>query len=226
MNEQKSDWQATVIKILAVVTATPRWVGALLAAEGLVIPTAWADGWVIGSAIMSAAMAAVEGWAFSYVFEAWRNQEDNKSNRLGWLMLLSAILFVIVLAPYIAASVLHVSLAEILAITGETGFTPTLWLFAWSVAVGGSTIAIVASVGYAQKHRKGGKVAKQETTTQAGATNEPPQVAQNATESNRERVLALHYDNPALTQVAISKQVGISRQMVGKYIAQDGRAQS
>lgn len=142
--KDQTDWQATIIKILAVVTATPRWVGALLAAEGLIIPVDW-QWWVIASALMSAAMAAVEGWAFSYVFEAWRNQEDAKSNRLGWLMLTAAIMFVIVLAPYIATSVTHKPLSATLA------WEPAL--YAWSIAVGGSTIAIVASVGYAQKHR-------------------------------------------------------------------------
>lgn len=142
--KDQTDWQATVIKILAVVTATPRWVGALLAAEGMVIPADW-SWWVIASALMSAAMAAVEGWAFSYIFEAWRNQDDTKSNRLGWLILVSAVLFVLVLAPYIATSVTHAPLKDTLA------WAPAL--YAWSVAVGGSTIAIVASVGYAQKHK-------------------------------------------------------------------------
>jgi hypothetical protein len=141
--KQNNDWQAALIKVAAVVTATPRWVQALLAAEGLRIPSEWLTWWLPASAIMGAAMAFVEGWAFAYVFAAWRNQRDRSSRWLLAMALISAGIFVVVVAPYIAASVRQVALGEILA--------GNLSLYIWSAAVAASTIAIVASVGYAQK---------------------------------------------------------------------------
>lgn len=141
----KTDTLAWVIKVSAIVTAAPRWIGALLAAEGFALPAEWLWWWVPVSAVLSACMAVVEGLAFAYVFEAWRNQTDSHSKDLLWFALISAVIFVVVLAPYIAASVTHVTLASVLA------WTPAL--YAWSVCVGLSTIAIVASVGYAQKRK-------------------------------------------------------------------------
>lgn len=136
------DRQAWIIKLAAVVTATPRWVAALLAAEGLAVPAAWT--WWLGmSALFSAGMALVEGLAFAYVFSAWRNQTDRRANNLLWLTLISAAIFIAVLSPYIAASVAGVRLAEILS--------TRLALLGWSAAVAASTIAIVVSVGYAQR---------------------------------------------------------------------------
>jgi|GEM_PF-4656946 hypothetical protein len=140
---KNNDWQPWAIKFFAIITATPRWVAALMAAEGLHIPPEWGAWWVPVTAILSAGMAAVEGWAFAYVFAAWRNQRDKKSDRLLWFALLSALLFVIVLAPYIAASVREASVSEILR--------SPVSLYVWSASVALSTIAIVASVGFAQK---------------------------------------------------------------------------
>jgi hypothetical protein len=137
------DTQALVIKTAAVITATPRWVAALLAAEGLAIPAGWIVWWLPLSAVFSAAMAVVEGMAFAFVFSAWRNQQDKSAARLFWLALGSAGTFVGVLAPYIAASVRAVPLSEILS--------GPLSLGLWSSSVAASTIMIVVSVGYAQK---------------------------------------------------------------------------
>jgi hypothetical protein len=157
--------QADIIKIAAVITATPRWVGALLAAEGIAIPDEWMTLWVPASALLSAAMAIVEGWAFAYVFNAWRNQTDKRAKRLLWLAILSAAVFVFVLAPYIAAQVRGVRLSEVV------GSGPVLWT--WSAAVAASTITIVASVGYAQREVRVQQPArKPEPVTEPG-TQEP-----------------------------------------------------
>jgi hypothetical protein len=118
-------------------------VQALLAAEGLAVPASWLTWWLPVSAIFSAGMAVVEGLAFAYTFSAWRNQKDKSASNLLWLTIISAVIFVSVLAPYIAASVNHTSLSEILNTRAS--------LLAWSAAVAASTIAIVISVGYAQK---------------------------------------------------------------------------
>lgn len=158
------DWQATVIKIAAVATATPRWVAALLAAEGLHVPPEWLAWWLPASALLSAMMAIVEGWAFAYIFEAWRNQRDKASNKLAWMALASGLLFVVVLTPYIAASVSGVALAAILA--------NRFFLLLWSASVAASTIAIVATVGYAQKERP----EKSESRPQVIKASEPKPV--------------------------------------------------
>jgi hypothetical protein len=137
------DLTADIIKICAVITAMPRWVGALLAAEGIMIPEQWRGWWIVASAIFNAAMAVTEGLAFAYVFNAWRNQKDKNADRLLWLAIASGATFVIVLAPFIAAQVRSVTLAAMLSADWA--------LWAWSGSVAASTIIIVASVGYAQK---------------------------------------------------------------------------
>jgi hypothetical protein len=50
---------ATVIKIAAVAVAAPRWIGALLEAEGVPLPAEWRGWWVIFSAVCAAGMALV-----------------------------------------------------------------------------------------------------------------------------------------------------------------------
>lgn len=165
----KTDWLANVIKVAAILTAAPRWVGALLGAEGFALPTDWLVWWVPVSAALSAGMALVEGLAFAYVFEAWRNQQDRDGDNLLIFALVSAAIFVGVLAPYIAASVTHTTLDAILVNGWALG--------AWSVAVGASTIAIVASVGYAQKRKANASQRKQNASpTQENAS--PAQLAE------------------------------------------------
>lgn len=140
----KRDWTALIITVCAVITAMPRWVGALLASEGFTVPAAWLPWWIVVSAVFSAGMAITEGLAFAYVFNAWRVQKDKSADNLLWFAGLSGVTFVIVLAPFIAAQVRSESLKQLLANDAM------LWV--WSVGVAASTIVIVASVGYAQKH--------------------------------------------------------------------------
>jgi len=142
MNDKK-DFTAIIITVCAVITAMPRWIGALLASEGFAVPEDWRPWWVVASAIFNAAMAITEGVAFAYVFNAWRNQKDKAANRLLWLAIVSGATFIIVLAPFIAAQVRGVTLAAMLSADWA--------LWAWSASVAASTIIIVASVGYAQK---------------------------------------------------------------------------
>lgn len=135
--------EAKWIKIGAVLTAIPRWTGALLASEGFAIPEAWLPIWIPLSALLSAGMAFVEAWAFAYVFAAWRNQKDKRANRLLTLAILSAVVFIFVLAPYLGSRVRDVPIGDVL--TNDVVF------WAWTIAVGASTITIILSVGYAQK---------------------------------------------------------------------------
>lgn len=131
---------ATAIKIAAVLVAMPRWIGALLEADGvpLMLTPDTAPWWGLFSALASAGMALVEGVAFWYTLRAWRKYGG------GWLFTLivaSMATFAMVLTPYIMANVSGSKLASIL----QGG-----WIVAWSSCVSLSTILIVASVGYAQ----------------------------------------------------------------------------
>ncbi len=146
--EMNKSQQANLIKLLAVVTAAPRWTGALLASEGFAIPDAWRGWWIIASAILSLAMAGVEGWAFAFIFSAWRNQRDEGANRLLVLAILAASIFIIVLTPFIVAQVRGSALEAVLA-----GQPWAAWV--WGAAVASSTIVIVGSVGYAHKDADG-----------------------------------------------------------------------
>ena len=44
-----NDWQANTIKVAAVATAMPRWIGALLMADGLSVPVSWLPWWTVFS---------------------------------------------------------------------------------------------------------------------------------------------------------------------------------
>lgn len=138
----ESDRVANWIKVGAVATAIPRWVVALLASEGFVLPSTWLFWWVPLSAIMSAAMALVEGLAFMYLFNRWGEMRGN-GRKLLTLAGIAAVSFIAVLTPSIAASVRGVSMGTL--ITSNTA------LYLWSVAVAASTISIVVAVGYAQR---------------------------------------------------------------------------
>lgn len=156
MND-KRDWTALIITVCAVITAMPRWIGALLASEGFVVPEDWRAWWIVASAVFSAAMAITEGAAFAYVFNAWRVQKDKSADKLLWFAGISGVTFVVVLAPFIAAQVRSKTLAGMLSADWA------LWV--WSCAVAASTIVIVASVGYAQKRTSGAPVRPERSTT-------------------------------------------------------------
>lgn len=151
MNTRR-DYVADLIKIAAIVTATPRWTTALLRAEGFELPRAWLTWWVATSAFLNVGMAVVEGLAFAYIFNAWRNQKDRTANRLLYLALFSAVMFVLVVTPSVAASVRGATINAILS---------TDWmLWVWAATVTMATIAIVGSVGYAQKQRVEGATSR------------------------------------------------------------------
>ena len=135
MNDER---QATLIKIAAVAVAAPRWIGALLEAEGVPLPAEWRPGWVIFSAICAAGMALVEAGAFAYCLRSWRGMSGRSANIMALMIGASAVTFVIVLSPYIASNVSKIGMSTLLA-----GWA----LLAWSVAVALSTILIIASVG-------------------------------------------------------------------------------
>jgi hypothetical protein len=148
---------ANIIKVAAVITAVPRWVIALLSAEGLIMPTAWHAWWIVFSALSAVGMAIVEGVAFAYVFNAWRNcKQVGQSRILVVLAGFSAVLFVALLTPSIAASVRGLTLGAWIA--------NNALLTLWAGVVSASTISIVASIGYAERTRQSSDIPVRKAT--------------------------------------------------------------
>jgi hypothetical protein len=189
------DRQADIIKISAVLTAIPRWTGALLEAEGVPIPPEWLGWWRILSAVLSVGMAVTEAFAVSYVLNAWRNQHDKNSWRLIALAICALCVFTVVLAPYVAANVRGMRLPDVLG----SGW---LW-WAWSVSVAASTGVVVGATGYAQKVRiapaqtQHGAIAPQPAQLQAQQFND---------DAFREFALA----NPSMTGAQVAQAFGVA----------------
>lgn len=206
----KADW----IKLFAVITAGPRWIVALLAAEGLHLPPSWADWWIIASALSALGMAVVEGLAFAYVFQAWRTTTNEGQARvLGVMAVVSAGLFVAMLTPSIAASVRGVRVSEMLT---------DIWLYLWAASVALSTIAIVASVGYAERTTKpatrpNSAPPVQVTTPPAPTLDAPENAPQLPAGDKRARALALRAAKPNMSQTAIAIAVGVKPSTVSRW---------
>jgi hypothetical protein len=228
MNISKAD----IIKVAAVITAAPRWVVALLAAEGLHLPSDWADWWIVASAISALGMAVVEGVAFAYVFQAWRSTKNTQQAAVIAVMaLVSAMLFVAMLTPSIAASVRGVTVGKMLVDDGA--------LYLWAAAVALSTIAIIASVGYAEraaqapsKQDNGVKIAQEQPATLPNAPSPSvslPAPQKNALQADFERLVSggigrddairqLKAHNPAASGVQIAQAAGVSPATVSRVI--------
>ena len=117
-----------------------RWMGTSHSSKGA--PTFLCSILGVFSAVCAAGMALVEAGAFAYCLRLWRGMTGRSANVMALMIGASAVTFVIVLSPYIAANVSKISMSKLL-IGG--------WRLVWSVAVALSTILIIASVGYAQK---------------------------------------------------------------------------
>lgn len=104
-----------IVKISVVATAIPRWIVAMLAGEGLLIPLEWKQAWIIISAILAAAMAVCEGIAFAYLFSAWKRSSGKPAKVMLGLSIATALTFVGVLAPSMAASVRGLTLNQYLS---------------------------------------------------------------------------------------------------------------
>jgi hypothetical protein len=222
MNQR--DWTADAIKLAAVATATPRWVAALLLAEGFTVPPEWLWWWVPLAALLNAGMAITEGLAFAYIFAAWKRANGRQAGALFALACLSAVSFVGILAPYVAGAAVGATLAHML---GEAW---AAWL--WGVCVASSTMVIVAGVGYAQKH---GDSTAQDELAQAhndlaslqARLDSAEQQAQaaaawdllNATQ--QARLVALACDNGERPeQGALAEAIGVSTSTVSRGYAQ------
>ncbi len=203
MNDER--W-ATIIKIAAVAVAAPRWIGALLEAEGVPLPAQWRGWWVVFSALCAAGMALVEAGAFAYCLRSWRGMAGRAANVMALMIGASAVTFVVVLSPYIASNVSKIGMSQLL--TGAA-------LLAWSVAVALSTILIIASVGYAQKRpatRQGDKPASQQAT---GATGDATETRH---ETTRDEFMTLWSDNGHKSVAELAHELGINARTAQRWV--------
>jgi hypothetical protein len=143
MNIKTSNWQSVTIITAAILTSMPRWIIALLAAEGITVPLEWLGTWQVVSAFLAACMAVVEGFAFAYIFRAWRTQTGRAADTLLYLAIGAAVAFVLTLSPSMAASVRGITMSEFVA--------NDIVLLLWTTSLALSTILIVISVGYSEK---------------------------------------------------------------------------
>jgi hypothetical protein len=129
-----------LIKVSAVIVAMPRWVLALLAADGFSVPNTWV--WVHGvSAVFGAMMTILEGIAIAYVLGALVKAKGRQATLLGLLTIATCATFAGVLTPSVYARVTGEEIKLVL---------PAGWVWFWAGCVAMSTVATVASVGYAQ----------------------------------------------------------------------------
>lgn len=142
------DWRtiiAIVIEFSVAVVLLPRWIPALMLAEGNQMPETWESWWIPMSAIFNGGMAVVEAVAIAYVFYAWHHTTGQEAKRLLVLIALMLITFSMVLAPFVASSVGNVAIKELLENPGQYGMS-----LIWGTAVVLSTSFTVMAVGIAQ----------------------------------------------------------------------------
>ena len=137
--------EADLIKLLAALTAAPRWMTALIIADGATFLWADTDFWRILSAVLSVLFAGVETYAAAYMMRAWRQAKPGTSpeRNLFWLWLTTLLVLVAVMTPPIYAN------------TTRTAFQnlPGWVLLIWSICVAASTFLVVGGVGYAERAR-------------------------------------------------------------------------
>ena len=124
----------------AAISAMPRWVTALILADGATFPWFDSNAWKIISIIAAMAFAVVETYAAAYIMSAWRSaQKQPKTNlRNLWVAILA--LLTIIMAPAIYANTFHSPFADL-----------SKWIqIGWSVCVAVSTFLVVGGVGYAE----------------------------------------------------------------------------
>ena len=145
---RKWDWRtiiAVVIEFSVAVVLLPRWIPALMLAEGNEMPVTWESWWIPMSAVFNGGMAVVEAVAIAYVFYAWHHARGQEAKRLLTLIALMLITFSMVLAPFVASSVGDVAIKELLENAGQYSMT-----LLWGTAVVLSTSFTVMAVGIAQ----------------------------------------------------------------------------
>ncbi len=137
--------EADIIKILAALTAAPRWMTALVIADGAAFT--WGDTayWRITSALLSVLFAGVETYAAAYIMRAWRQAKPGTQPEkvLFFIWSFTLLVLVVVMTPPIYANTIRI----------EFHTLPPFILLVWSICVAASTFLVVGGVGYAEKTR-------------------------------------------------------------------------
>lgn len=141
------EYEADLIKLLAALTAAPRWMTALIIADGATFIWADTDFWRILSAVLSVLFAGVETYAAASMMRAWRQARPGTSpeRNLFWLWLVTLLVLVVVMMPPIYANTTRIAFQNL----------PGWVLLIWSICVAASTFLVVGGVGYAEKARAG-----------------------------------------------------------------------
>lgn len=130
----------TLIKVATVVASAPRWVLALMAADGFSVPSNLT--WVhIVSGVFGGAMTILEGFAIAYILGVLAQASEKRSKTLTVLGFATMASFVILLAPSVMARLYSTSISEIVS-------TWVAWV--WAIVVPMTTLLTVAAVGYAE----------------------------------------------------------------------------
>ncbi len=136
---------SNTIKILAALTAAPRWAIALMPADGAMFPWSGESWFEIASGLLSLAFAAVEIWATSFIMQAWHeaqaNGDEHLARNLRRLWVTTLVVLAAALVPPMYANVMRVNVNT---------FAPPL-LAAWLVCVAASTFLVIGGVGYADR---------------------------------------------------------------------------
>ena len=137
--------EADIIKILAALTAAPRWMTALVIADGAAFT--WGDTayWRITSALLSVLFAGVETYAAAYIMRAWRQAKPGTQPEkvLFFIWSFTLLVLVVVMTPPIYANTIRI----------EFHTLPPFILLVWAICVAASTFLVVGGVGYAEKTR-------------------------------------------------------------------------
>ena len=164
--------------------------------------------------VCEAGMALVEAGAFAYCLRSWRGMTGRSANVMALMIAASAVTFVVVLSPYIAANVSKIAMSKLL-IDG--------WLLAWSVAVALSTILIIASVGYAQKRPVTRQATANATTGGDGATHRDTGARQDVT---RSEFLTQWRANGHQSVAALAAELGVNVRTAQRWVKVDGKTQA
>lgn len=159
-----------LIKILAALTAAPRWAIALMPADGAPFPWSQADWFVIVSGIMSLCFAVVEIWAASFIMRAWHEAQASNdtilARNLRRLWVTTLIVLAAALVPPMYANVIQANI--------NTFAAPVV--LAWLICVAASTFLVIGGVGYADHNGISQPASEPIVTAQATPTSKPVEI--------------------------------------------------
>lgn len=202
--------EADILKVLAALTAAPRWVSALVIADGGQFTWGHLPAWSIASAVLSVLFAAVETYAAAYVMRAWRRARPGSPQERALLTLWLSTLFclVFVMAPPIYANTRQLEFATL----------PAPVLLVWSACVAMSTFLVLGGVGYAEREAVARPVAPVALAIVSNAPATPTQDGRN----KAQLVTQYATDHPDATQADIARALQVNPATVSRAMRKSG----